>query len=228
MRMQKFYPINLDVRGRDCLVVGGGGVGARKVASLLACGAKVTVISLDTAPEIEKWAASGDVTLARRRFSPSDLEGRFLVIGATDDVGLNRQISAEAEKRQMLCNIADFPEGCNFILPAVVRRGDLIIAISTSGNSPAFAKTLRKQIASTFGPEYDIFLQLMGAVRQRLLAHAHAPEEHKPLFEALIEGGLLAMIREDDVPAIDRLLADVLGEGFRFKELVGTTDPENR
>jgi precorrin-2 dehydrogenase/sirohydrochlorin ferrochelatase len=223
--MQKYYPINVDVRGRDCLVVGGGAVGARKVSTLLECGAHVTVISPETVPDVDRLFEAGKIDLKRRGFSPADLEGRFLVIGATDDVTLNRQISAEAEKRKMLCNIADFPEGCNFILPAVVRRGDLLIAISTSGNSPAFARTLRKQIESGYGPEYGRFLDLMGALRARLLARSHAPEEHKPLFEALIAGGLLALIRENDIPAIDRLLTEVLGDGFRYQELMQSIEP---
>ncbi len=222
--LQKYYPVNLDVRGRDCLVVGGGAVGARKVRTLLECGARVTVISPETAADVDRLFDAGKIDLKRREFSPADLEGRFLVIGATDDVDLNRRISAEAKTRQMLCNIADFPEGCNFILPAVVRRGDLLIAISTSGNSPAFARTLRKQIESEYGPEYGRFLDLMGAVRARLLARAHAPEEHKPLFEALITGGLLGLIRDEDVAAIDRLLASVLGEGFRYQELMQSSD----
>ncbi len=222
--MQKFYPINLDVRGRNCLVVGGGAVGARKVGTLLACGANVTVVSTETAAEIDRLAEAGAVTVERRGFVPEDLEGRFLVIGATDDTGLNRQISSEAEKRQMLCNIADFPEGCNFILPSVVRRGDLLISISTSGTSPAFAKALRKQISAAFGPEYGRFLQLMGALRARLLARSHAPEEHKPLFEALIDGGLLERIREQDVDAVNRLLAAVLGQDFRYEDLMQTPD----
>lgn len=224
MQKQKYYPVNLDIRGRDCLVVGGGAVGARKVATLLACGAKTTVVSPQTVPEIDRLADAGNIRLLRRGFSPDDLGGRFLVIGATDDENLNRRISAEAEKRGMLCNIADFPEGCNFILPAVVRRGDLLIAISTSGTSPAFAKALRKRIEADFGPEYGRFLDLMGAVRSRLLSFAHAPEEHKPLFEALINGGLLEMIRAGNTGAIDKLLEDVLGEGFRYEELMRTLD----
>jgi precorrin-2 dehydrogenase/sirohydrochlorin ferrochelatase len=224
----KYYPIHLDVAQRQCLVVGGGAVGARKVKTLLECGASVTVVSPETAPEIDRLAREGAVRLHRRRFEPADLEGRFLVIGATDDESLNRRIHAEAEKRGLLCNIADFPEGCNFILPAVVRRGDLVITISTSGNSPAFAKNLRKQIERAYGPEYEIFLRLMGAVRQRLLARAHAPEEHKPLFEALIAGGLVDRIRSKDPEAVNRLLAEVLGEDFRYEELLAAADAENR
>jgi precorrin-2 dehydrogenase/sirohydrochlorin ferrochelatase len=224
---QKYYPVNLDVRNRDCLVVGGGAVGARKVSTLLDCGARVTVVSPETVAEVDRLAESGALILEKRPFSPSDLDGRFLVIGATDDEPLNRQIRGEAEKRQMLCNIADFPEGCNFILPAVVRRGDLIIAISTSGNSPAFAKRLRKQIEREFGPEYGLFLRLMGAIRGRLLLQEHAPEAHKPLFEALIDGGLLEKIRQGDPEPVDQLLAKVLGSGFRYRELIDDADSES-
>ncbi len=224
---RKYYPINLNIQNRDCLVVGGGAVGARKVSALLDCGARITVVSPETVPEIDRLAESGALVLEKRPFSPSDLDGRFLVIGATDDEPLNRRIHAEAEKRQILCNIADFPEGCNFILPAVVRRGDLIIAISTSGNSPAFARQLRKQIEQEIGPEYDLFLRLMGAIRSRLLVQEHAPEAHKPLFEALIEGGLLEKIRTGDPEPVDRLLAGVLGSGFRYRELIDAADLES-
>lgn len=226
MTDMKYYPIQLDVRNRDCLVVGGGGVGARKVQTLIDCGAAVTVVSPKTAPEIDALAREGIIRLHRRGFETGDLDDRFLVIGATDNESLNREIYAEAERRQMLCNIADFPPGCNFILPAVVRRGDLVVTISTSGNSPAFAKKLRKQIEASFGPEYGIFLRLMGAVRQRLLAREHAPEEHKPLFEALIDGGLVELIRTDDTAGIDRLLARVLGEGFRYEALISAPGAE--
>lgn len=216
----KYYPINLDVKGRRCLVVGGGGVGARKVKTLLDCGAEVMVVSPETAPELDTLAAGRAIHLEKRPYRETDLEGCFLVIGATDDEALNRRISRDAELRNMLCNIADFPKACNFILPSVVRRGDLIIAISTSGRSPAFAKTLRREIETRYGPEYGAFLSLMGAIRRKLLAEAHAPEEHKPLFERIIAGGLLDLIRENRSAEIDALLLEILGKGFTFRELM--------
>jgi precorrin-2 dehydrogenase / sirohydrochlorin ferrochelatase len=216
----KYYPINLDVRKRRCLVVGGGGVGARKVKALLDCGAAVTVVSPETVPELDALAGDRILHLEKRPYRETDLEGCFLVIGATDDEALNRRISRDAENRNMLCNIADFPEACNFILPSVVRRGDLIIAISTSGRSPAFAKTLRQEIETRYGPEYGDFLCLMGAIRRKLLAQAHAPEEHKPLFERIIAGKLLEMIRENRLAEIDVLLLEILGKGFTFRELM--------
>jgi precorrin-2 dehydrogenase/sirohydrochlorin ferrochelatase len=215
----RYYPVNLDIRGRRCLVVGGGGVGTRKVAGLRQCGATVTVVSPVLSERLQGLVQEGAVEWRERVYRSGDLEGMFLVIGATDDPELNRRIHADATARNMLCNIADRPEVCNFILPAVVRRGDLILAVSTSGRSPAFAKRLRKDLESRFGPEYALFLDLMGAIREKLLKEAHAPEAHKPLFEALIERDLLGMIRSSDFPAIDRAMAEVLGPGFRYGEL---------
>jgi precorrin-2 dehydrogenase/sirohydrochlorin ferrochelatase len=216
----KHYAIQLDVRGRCCLVVGGGGVGRRKAETLLDCGARVTVVSPDMAEGLQKLAGHPNLTLSRREYRTSDLEGVFLVIGASDDVTLNRRIHREAEQRSILCNIADQPELCSFILPAVVRRGDLTLTISTAGKSPAVAKKLRRQLETQFGEEYAVLLKLMGHIRKRLLAESHAPEVHKHLFEALLDGGLLDMIRENRIEAIDRLLLHVLGDGYSYAKLM--------
>ena len=114
---------------------------------------------------------------------------------------LNLQIHAEAERRGILCNIADRPKACNFILPSIVNRGDLTIAISTSGKSPAFAKKLRKDLEKEFGTEYADFLKLMGEIRKKLLNENHEPEAHKHLFEQLIEGKLIEMIKDRNITA---------------------------
>ncbi|MDZ7833328.1 MAG: bifunctional precorrin-2 dehydrogenase/sirohydrochlorin ferrochelatase [Desulfobacterales bacterium] len=216
----KYYPVNLNISGRKCLVVGGGGVASRKVGSLLDCGAAVTVVSPAFSETIQNMADHPRVQLVERPYESRDLNGMFLVIGATDDMALNRRIHADAENRQMLCNIADVPEVCNFILPSVIRQGDFILTISTSGKSPAFARHLRRQLQDAYGPEYDRFLKLMGAVRKRLLAEAHAPEAHKHLFNRLIEKNLLDLIRQNDTAAINRILFEVLGEGFDYIELM--------
>jgi precorrin-2 dehydrogenase/sirohydrochlorin ferrochelatase len=147
----RYYPVNLDILNRKCLVVGGGGVGTRKVITLLDCGAIVTVVSLDIGEKLLKLAGNGLIAWEKRSYLTSDLDGIFLVIGATNNEKLNRQISADAEKINLLCNIADRPDVCNFILPSIVNRGDLVIAISTSGKSPAFAKKLRKELEKQFG-----------------------------------------------------------------------------
>jgi len=216
----RYYPVQLDIRGRNCLVVGGGVVGTRKVETLLTCGAQVTVVSPAATEPLRGLAAEGAITLSLRDYATEDLSGKFLVIGATDDEALNRRISADAEGRQILCNIADRPEVCSFILPAILQRGDLTITVSTSGKSPAFAKKLRGSLAAQYGPEYAAFLDLMGAIRQRLLTQAHAPEAHKPLFEALIDSDLPALIRANQRDAINVLLEKVLGKGYRVEELL--------
>lgn len=210
----RYYPVSLDILGKDCLVVGGGAVGTRKVETLVRCGARVTVVSQAFTDELKAMAEEAPVTLVGRAYDPADLEGQFLVIVATDDQAFNTRVSRDAEHSRTLCNVADYPSACNFILPAIVERGDMTLSISTSGKSPAFAKWLRRKLGAEFGPEYGAFLELMGRVRQKLLAEAHEPEAHKPLFEALIQGGLLDKVKAGDKKGADAFLTEVLGEGY--------------
>ncbi|MBI5591345.1 MAG: bifunctional precorrin-2 dehydrogenase/sirohydrochlorin ferrochelatase [Deltaproteobacteria bacterium] len=212
----KYYPVNLDIRNQPCLVVGGGAVGTRKVRTLLDCGAMVTVVSPLASNSLSVLARENRISLKQRPYRASDLEGIFLVIGATDNKDLNRVIHDDARKLGTLCNIADQPDLCNFILPAIIERGDLIIAVSTSGKSPAFARHLRKELEVRFGPEYADFLKLMGIVRKILLEQTHDPETHQRVFESLIEQGLLECIREGDKARIDAMLISVLGPGHGY------------
>ena len=216
----RYYPINLDIKNRNVLVVGGGGVGSRKVKTLLSCGARVTVVSREVSAQLQALAASGEIRLEQRSYQSDDLDGMFLVIGATNDEKLNRQISRDAEQLNTLCNIADRPEVCNFILPSIVHRDDLVITISTSGKSPALAKKLRKDLEKQFGEEYGKLLRLMGTIRKKLLRQAHEPEAHKPIFEQLIHTDLIGMIQENKIEDINALLFDILGEGYKFEELM--------
>ncbi len=216
----KYYPVHLDINNRKVLVVGGGSVGTRKVKTLLDCGARVTVVSPEVSRQLRELAASGDIILAERSYQSEDLTGVFVVIGATDDETLNQQISSDADRLNTLCNIADRPEVCNFILPSIVQRDDLVITISTSGQSPALAKKLRKTLENQFGEEYGTLLQLMGAIRKKLLQQAHKPEAHKPLFEQLINSDLIVMTQAGKTEEIDRLLFDILGKGYKYKELM--------
>jgi len=216
----QYYPIFLDIKGRNCLVVGGGDVGTRKVEMLLKCGALVTVVSIDATETLKRLSEDQRITLVTRAYRSSDLDSRFLIIGATNDEGLNQQLSMAAEKRNLLYNIADRPAACNFVLPAIVQQGDLVLAISTSGKSPAFAKKLRKDLEKQFGKAYAVFLDLMGAIRGRLLLEKHAPEQHKPLFQKIIHSDIISWIENRQFKEIDRLLFDVLGPGYAVDELL--------
>ena len=216
----RYYPVNLDIQGRNCLVIGGGAVGTRKAAALLACGAEVTVVSPDATEKLRGLLLSKKLNWIQRSYRSCDLEGRFLVMGATDDEALNRRIHGDARRLSILCNIADRPDECDFILPSVLNRGDLIIAISTSGKSPAFARHLRLEMADRYGDEYAEFLRLMGAIREQLLAADHAPEAHRPLFEELISRGLIDRVRRKDISGVDALLVEILGDEYRYERLL--------
>ena len=220
----RYYPIYLDIQNRNCLVIGGGSVGTRKVKMLLRCGATVTVVSPDASEHLKILADNRKITLHQRSYRTADLAGKFLVIGATDDEHLNRQISEDANRLNLLCNIADQPQDCNFILPSIINRGDLTISVSTSGKSPALAKKLRKNLEDQFGDEYAVVLRLMGAIRKKLLNQSHEPEAHKKLFEQLLNSGLVDMIRDHKTADIEALLFRVLGEAYAYDDLIGKAD----
>jgi precorrin-2 dehydrogenase/sirohydrochlorin ferrochelatase len=216
----RYYPVNLDIQNQSCLVVGGGAVGTRKVRTLLDCGAVVTVVSPEMTHSLSVLADENRISLKHRAYHASDLEGVLLVIGATNNRDINRVIHADARKQGKLCNIVDQPDLCNFILPAVVERGDLVIAISTSGKSPAFARLLRKQLETQFGSEYAVFLKLMGGVRKILLNQMHHPDLHRRVFESLIDQDLLQCIRNNDKARIDAMLKSVLGPEYGYDGLL--------
>jgi precorrin-2 dehydrogenase/sirohydrochlorin ferrochelatase len=216
----RYYPVYLDMQGRNALVIGGGAVGTRKAETLLRAGARVTLVSPQATEAIRALAAEGRLTWHPRPYRTSDLEAMFLAFGATDDPELNRRIQADAEKKQVLCNFADQPDRGHFILPSIVERGDLLVSISTCGQSPAVARRLRQELEARFGEEYAPFLQLMGAVRAWLLEREHAPDDHRQLFGRLIDGGLLAMVKSGDREGIDTLLQSVLGDDMDMGRLM--------
>ena len=216
----RFYPINLDVRNRRCLVVGGGSVGARKARTLSDCGAVVVVVSPHVDQTVENLARDGQILLERRSYRPSDLSRVFLAFAATDNPDVNRQIGEDARRLSILCSIADRPGDGDFTLPARVVQGDLVITVSTSGKSPALAKKLRKDLQAQFGPEYALGLRLLGAVRERLLANGHDPESHKHLFRKLIEDGMIQHLKGDRIEAVNRILKAALGPEYNFESLM--------
>lgn len=158
------------VEGRKCLVVGAGKVAEEKIAGLLASGAHITVASPQAVPSIRKWARDGGVTWRKKKFSPGDVRGAFLVIAATNAPGVNKSVYEACRKFGVLCNAVDDPENCDFFYPAVVRRGALQIAISTNGNSPALASRLRRQLEKQFGPEWGEWVGQIGKLRRELLS----------------------------------------------------------
>jgi siroheme synthase-like protein len=183
---KQYYMACLDLEGRRALVVGGGSVGLEKAAGLVACGAAVTVVS----PELDEGFGELAVAWRRGRYRSSDLRGAFLVIAATSDRATNERVSRDAERRGMLCNVADVPDLCNFILPAVHREGPIAVAVSTGGASPALAKRLRTQIAELVGPEHAELAEELRALRPEVKERFASYEERRDYFEELVTASL--------------------------------------
>jgi siroheme synthase-like protein len=163
-----FYPVFLDVAGKRCLVIGGGQLALRKVTALLECRADVTVVSPSFDPEFRGLKGKGAVELIERRFVSGDLTGAAIVIAATDERETNRKIAEKAKKRRALVNVVDDAESSDFIVPSFFRRGDLMIAVSTAGLSPAFAKKIRATLEESLGDDFARLLSLVGEVRSEL------------------------------------------------------------
>ena len=180
------FPIFLKLEGQCCLVVGAGTVAEGKISGLLDAAAQVRVVAPEATAQVRSWAAAGQIEWLARPCDPSDLEGMFLVVAATDSQELHENIYAEARRRGVLCNVVDVPELCDFYYPAVAQRGALQIAVSTSGQSPALAQRLRKELEEQFGPEYEAWLHQLGEEREKLFAANNMDsEERKRLLHDL-------------------------------------------
>lgn len=211
--MYNFYPIYLNLRNKKCLVVGGGKVAERKVRSLLECGARVYVVSPEVTPALEQLAREGAITFVRRTYTTTDLEGSFLVIGATDDEKTNQRIADDCFERNMLVNIVDDPPKCNFIVPAVVRQGALSISISTDGNSPVLARKIKEKLKQEYGPEYAKFLEIMGDLRRKIISSVPDESVRRQMFEDLVNSDIINLIKEGNEEKIKERINHVLNRG---------------
>ncbi|MDX6632298.1 MAG: precorrin-2 dehydrogenase [Solirubrobacterales bacterium] len=182
------YIACLLLKGRRCLVVGGGEVGLEKVEGLLACDGDVVVVAPEVVPELEAYAAEGSIEWQRREFADPDLDGAFMAIAATNDTDVNIGVYDGAERRAMLVNVVDVPPLCNFILPAIVRTGPLAIAISTAGASPALAKRMKREIAGAFGEPYARLAILLNEPRGWAKATLPTYQDRKAFFESIVNG----------------------------------------
>ena len=179
------FPAFLKLDQRSVLVVGAGKVGEQKIEGLLSTAARVTVVALEVSPSVQDWARAGRLTLHQRAFQPADLDGVFLAIVATQSRDLNEFIYREAQRHRVLCNVVDVPDLCDFFYPAVVRRGDLQIAISTSGQSPSLAQRIRKQLEQQFGSNYAQWVEDLGRTRKLILASDLPHETKQDLLHSL-------------------------------------------
>lgn len=210
------YPVVLRVCGRLCVVIGGGEVARRKVSGLCAAGAKVRVIALHIHPEL---LATPGIELACRPFLPEDLAGAFLVFAATNDRQVNAKVAASARSYGVLVNSADDAEGSDFHLPAVLQRGELTVAVSTNGGSPAFAAQLRDRLAAALGPEWQSFCAVAAALRQKRLTEGESSAYNRAVISDLFAADLPRLLASQDEAAINHLLARVTGIELTLADL---------
>ena len=206
-----YYPVMVDLTDREVLVVGGGSVAGRKIETLLEYGAVVNVVSRELSTEIKCHVDSGKVRYLGEEFSMVFLKDKFLVIAATDNAELNHRISQVAEEKGMLINAVDQPADCNFIVPSIIKKGDLIVAVSTSGKSPALAKKIRKQLNDYFGDEYELFLRMMGRIRNEVLESESDHNKNSRIFNRIVDSGLLEAVKANDINHAALILSEILG-----------------
>ena len=197
--MPDYYPVFLNLRGRRVVVVGGGQVALRKVRGLMECGAVVTVIAPDAVPALEDLAQKGRIELVRREYQSGDLHGASLVVASTDRREVNAQVSAEAAEEGIFVNVVDDPELCSFIMPSVLSRGDLVVAVSTGGRSPLLARLVRDLLADVIGPEYGEMAALMGRLRPEVRRAAATEAERAEIWQRVLASPAMDLLREGKV-----------------------------
>lgn len=207
----RYYPAYLDLRERPCVVVGGGVVAERKALSLLEAGADVTIISPALTPKLQELSGSGKITHFPKNFDEEDLSGAYLVIAATDSPEENTRAAHACKKKQVLVNSAAPPEEGSFIVPSVVERGELLISVSTSGVSPAMSRKIRQELEERYGPEYDLFLGKLAAVRARILDEIPDEDSRRRIFQAIVDSDIIDLLRQGNVHEADHRMTEIAG-----------------
>jgi precorrin-2 dehydrogenase / sirohydrochlorin ferrochelatase len=209
-----YLSISVNLDGRQCVVVGGGEVAERKVAALREAGGRVCVISPKLTAELQRLASVNAVEHLAREWKSGDLKDCLIAFAATGDAEVDRTIAGEARALRVPINVADEPELCDFFMPSVVRRGDLQIAISTSGASPALASRIRRDLQAIIGPEYETVTQIMRAARTYVRKRQHDSRERARILQAIAVSDIAEHVRQGDWDVIDRLLTQHLGAGL--------------
>lgn len=207
--MAKYYPIFLNLQNKKCVVIGGGEVAWRKVCSLQEAGAKVTVVSPEFYPELEKMAG---VERIKRKYDESFLEGAAVVIASTNDEEVNKRIYYDAVKRGLLVNVVDRPEFCSFIVPATIMRGDLCVSVSTGGSSPALARNIRESLENQFGKEYDEFTRLLSEMRKWALKEISDDKVRRDVLQRIAGLDILDIVKKSGVSEAKKKVLEIIAE----------------
>lgn len=210
------YPVCLEISDKLCVVVGGGSVAERKVLGLLTAGAQVRLISPQLTRTLTQLADDGRIEWLERGYSQGDLAGALLIFAATDSREVQEAVFQEAARVGQLVNVIDAPARCSFHVPAVVKRGDLTLAVSTGGKSPAVAAMVKKQLAENFGEEYGLLLDLISRLREQVLTGDRDSAKRKILFQNILHDDIVHWIKSGQRDLLRRHLRTVLGSDVDF------------
>lgn len=205
--MPVMYPVTLDLIDKECLVIGGGTVAERKVLSLLECGAVITVVSPTATPKLRELINSNSIRYKEKCYSQDDLQNKTLVICATDNQNINRQVAQDCKRMGIWVNVVDQPDLCSFHVPAVMRRGMLSISVSTAGASPLLAAKIREKLEQDFGPEYEILLQIMEEVRREVNQKVFDPQKRYQVYSKLLNSNIVQLISQGKTEKVKELIA---------------------
>lgn len=207
--MSKFYPIHLNVTGKKCVIIGGGKVAYRKACSLKKSGADVVVVSPEVCSEMVNEEG---LVLIKEVYEECFLDGALLVIAATDNEAINKKVTLDAEKRNIIVNVVDYPERCSFIVPSTINRGDLCISISTGGASPAVAKRIREELEAVFGKEYEEYLDLLTKMRTLAMSTVEDSVKRREILQRLAEKDIFDAVKDEGVKSAEAKMRDIIFE----------------
>ncbi len=207
--MAKYYPIFLNIQDKKCVVVGGGNVAWRKVCSLKEVGARVTVVSPEFCPELEKESG---VERVKQKYGEGCLEGAFVVVASTDDEEVNKKVYFDAVQKGILVNVVDRPEFCSFIVPASVVRGDICISISTGGASPALARRIRERLEEQFGDEYGEFALLLSEMRKKILSEVSDESVRREILQRVAGLDMLDVVKKKGTAEAKKKMLEIASE----------------
>lgn len=215
----RYLPINLDIRGKKVVIVGGGAVAERKCLTVLSAGGCVTVVSPTLTDTLRGLSEQGGIEHLPMEYSCGDLEDAFLVFAATSDSGVNAKVAEEARIRGIMADITGAPDLGRFTSPALVNRGELLITVSTGGESPALAAKIREELDEQYGPEYSGFVRILGRVREKLLTEKINIQYNKQILRGLVNREIPALLKKGAYGEVDRILFELCGQGFSLAEL---------
>jgi len=207
------YPLSLKLSGRLVAMIGAGGVALRKVEALLECGARIRIIAPEATEELQRLASDGAISWVARAFEPGDLDGCALVVAATGDEGVNRRVVEEAHRRGLWVNVVDVPELCDFYVPSVLRRGPLVVAISSGGASPAFSARLRRELGSQLHPSLGRYVELLAEARAEVRRRLPDDVQRRmSLNGALVDCGARELAERGDIEGARSVLWQVIDD----------------